>query len=427
MDWNEAIALVHGTDWKHAKIGLERMKTLLSLLGEPQKDMRYIHIAGTNGKGSASILSQSILSRAGYRTGRYISPHIDAFNERMSIDGEMISDAELREEAARVKAAISRMQEEPTDFEIITAMALDWFQRKQCDIVVLEVGMGGRLDATNVIEAPLCSVIMHIGLDHTEILGDTVTKIAKEKAGIIKKHCPVVVYHQDTEVLEVLKDAARECDSEMVVTSPENCRIEQEGLQEQIFSYRDRKHLKLQMLGSYQVENACAVLDLMDILKKKGFGIPETAIMEGLQDAIWPGRYERLHEEPTVILDGAHNPNGVEALVKALQKSFPGQTFLFVMGVMKDKDIPEMIEKTAPFAKEYIAEIPVRHYERTMQAERLREIMKAHFHGPVFSTDSVEEGLALAMEHALPQDVVVCFGSLYQVATIRKRFSKNRK
>ena len=187
MDWNEAIALFHGADWKHAKIGLERMKDLMKVLGDPQKNLKFIHIAGTNGKGSACSMTASVVTAAGYRTGLYVSPHLDAFNERISIDGIYISDEDLRRIAAKINNAVSSLREEPTDFELITALALCWFSEQNCDFVVLEVGMGGRLDATNVIDAPIVSAIMSIGLYHTEILGDTEELIAKEKAGIIKK------------------------------------------------------------------------------------------------------------------------------------------------------------------------------------------------------------------------------------------------
>ena len=422
MDWNEAIALVHGSDWKHAKIGLTRMKDLLKLLGNPQKDMKYIHIAGTNGKGSASIMSQSILTKAGYRTGRYISPHIDTFNERMSIDGELISDEELREEAKRIKEAIRQMNEEPTDFEIITAMAFDWFHRKHCDLVVLEVGMGGRLDATNVITSPLCSVIMHIGLDHTEFLGNTVQEIAREKAGIIKAHCPVIVYDQAEDVLDVIRKYAYNIQADMHVTAPDLCEMETASLHEQIFSYRSHLHIRLNMPGRYQIRNACVVLDLMDLLRTHGFPVSETAIREGLQDVRWPGRYELMQDDPAVILDGAHNPNGVEALVDSLQASFPKRKIIFVVGVMRDKDIHDMILKTAPYAKEFIAEVPISGYDRTLQIDALMKEIRSCFSGPVTPADSVNEGLTVALAHAERSDVIVCFGSLYQVAAVRKRF-----
>lgn len=474
MDWNEAIALLHGANWKHTKIGLERMRDFMHALGDPQEKLHYVHIAGTNGKGSACVMTQSILTTAGFRTGLYISPHLDQFNERISIDGQMISDADLRRLAARVRAAAETLGEEPTDFEMITAMAFCYFEEQHCDLVVLEVGMGGRLDATNVISHPEVCAIMHIGLDHTEFLGDTVEKVAAEKAGILKPGADCILYHQLPGVMDVVQkrfadvnpDAAAHADSAMaaagstfstdtvdsfctsgaaadrstgkgigltdgdgrntarlVTTDPAAFTARARSIDGQVFDYRKRRNLRIQLLGNYQMENAMAVLDIINCLQRRGFGISEDAIRAGLARASWPGRFELLSRAPLLIVDGAHNPNGVEALVDTIRAYFPDQKINFVMGVMKDKDYHTMLRLIAPYAARFITELPDAH--RALRPEELKSEIREYFDGPVETADSVTAAVERAMEIAEGSAAItICFGSLYQVADIRHFFRK---
>lgn len=427
MDWNEAIALLHGANWKHTKIGLERMRDFMHALGDPQEKLRYVHIAGTNGKGSACVMTQSILTAAGFRTGLYISPHLDQFSERLSIDGQMISDADLRRLAARVRAAAKTLGEEPTDFEMITAMAFCWFEEQHCDLVVLEVGMGGRLDATNVISAPEVCAIMHIGLDHTEFLGDTVEKVAAEKAGILKPGADCVLYHQLPGVMDVVRkrfaDVNPDAAARLVTTEPAAFTARARTIDGQVFDYRNRPNLRIQLLGNYQMENAMAVLDIIDCLQRRGFGISEDAIRAGLARAVWPGRFELLSRTPLLIVDGAHNPNGVEALVDTIRAYFPDQKINFVMGVMKDKDYHTMLRLIAPYAARFITELPDAH--RALLPEELKSEIRAYFDGPVETADSVTAAVKRAMELAEGTEAItICFGSLYQVADIRRFFRK---
>ena len=426
MDWNEAIALLHGANWKHTKIGLERMRDFMHALGDPQEKLRYVHIAGTNGKGSACVMTQSILTAAGFRTGLYISPHLDQFNERLSIDGQMISDADLRRLAARVRAAAETLGEEPTDFEMITAMAFCWFEEQHCALVVLEVGMGGRLDATNVISHPEVCAIMHIGLDHTEFLGDTVEQVAAEKAGILKPGADCVLYHQLAGVMDVVQqrfaDVNPDAAARLIITDPTAFTARARTIDGQVFDYRACRHLRIQLLGNYQMENAMAVLDIIDCLIRRGWGITENAIRAGLAQATWPGRFEVLSREPLLIVDGAHNPNGVEALVDTIRAYFPDQKINFVMGVMKDKDYHTMLRLIAPYAARFITELPDAH--RALRPEQLKSEIRAYFDGPVETADSVTAAVERAMEIAEGTDAItICFGSLYQVAEIR-RFSR---
>ena len=450
MDWNEAIALLHGANWKHTKIGLERMRDFMHALGDPQEKLRYVHIAGTNGKGSACDMTQSILTAAGFRTGLYISPHLDQFNERLSIDGQLISDADLRRLAARVRAAAETLGEEPTDFEMITAMAFCWFEEQHCDLVVLEVGMGGRLDATNVISSPEVCAIMHIGLDHTEFLGDTVEKVAAEKAGILKPGADCVLYHQLPGVMEVVQkrfaDVNPDAAARLVTTDPAAFTARARSIDGQVFDYRNRPNLRIQLLGNYQMKNAMAVLDIIDCLQRRGFGISEDAIQSGasavqapegepkpgisedairtgLARAVWPGRFELLSRAPLLIVDGAHNPNGVEALVDTIRAYFPDQKINFVMGVMKDKDYHTMLRLIAPYAARFITELPDAH--RALRPEELKSEIREYFDGPVETADSVTAAVKRAMELAEGTEAItICFGSLYQVADIRRFFRK---
>lgn len=457
MDWNEAIALLHGANWKHTKIGLERMRDFMHALGDPQEKLRYVHIAGTNGKGSACVMTQSILTAAGFRTGLYISPHLDQFNERLSIDGQMISDADLRRLAGRVRAAAETLGEEPTDFEMITAMAFCWFEEQHCALVVLEVGMGGRLDATNVISSPEVCAIMHIGLDHTEFLGDTVEKVAAEKAGILKPGADCVLYHQLPSVMDVVQqrfaDVNPDAAARLVITDPTAFTARARTIDGQVFDYRNRPNLRIQLLGNYQMENAMAVLDIIDCLQRRGWGISENAIRAGLAQATWPGRFEVLSREPLLIVDGAHNPNGVEALVDTIRAYFPDQKINFVMGVMKDKDYHTMLRLIAPYAARFITELPDAH--RALRPEQLKSEIRAYFDGPVETADSVTAAVERAMEiagdsrvtcctgdgtmrseiaiaddrideiHMNRQPITICFGSLYQVAEIRNYFIRS--
>ena len=503
MDWNEAIALLHGANWKHTKIGLERMRDFMHALGDPQEKLRYVHIAGTNGKGSACVMTQSILTAAGFRTGLYISPHLDQFNERLSIDGQMISDADLRRLAGRVRAAAETLGEEPTDFEMITAMAFCWFEEQHCELVVLEVGMGGRLDATNVISSPEVCAIMHIGLDHTEFLGDTVEQVAAEKAGILKPGADCVLYHQLPGVMDVVQQRFAEVNSDaadttdaaasplnadtadsrcvsgaagttdssfdiahsnhagastksaaarLVITDPTAFTARVRTIDGQVFDYRNRPNLRIHLLGNYQMENAMAVLDIIDCLQRRGWGISEDAIRAGLAQATWPGRFEVLSREPLLIVDGAHNPNGVEALVDTIRAYFPDQKINFVMGVMKDKDYHTMLRLIAPYAARFITELPDAH--RALRPEQLKSEIRAYFDGPVETADSVTAAVQRAMEiagdsrgtcctgddtvrseiaiaddsidelHMNRQPITICFGSLYQLADIRRYFRK---
>lgn len=429
MTYEEAMGLIHGADWKHAKIGLKRMRDLLNILGNPDRKCKYIHIAGTNGKGSAAAMTANILKEAGYKTGLYISPNIGDFNERIQINGNNIPDNQLKAIAAKVKSAILHMDEEPVDFEIITAMAFLYFAEEKCDIVVLEVGLGGRLDATNVIDPPLVSAIMNIGLEHTEILGDTIEKIAGEKAGIIKKDSDVVIYHQSSEAESVFKEKFHEVNREektnptLVTTEPERAELLSRNLTEQKFIYPlfYEDVMTLSLAGNYQIQNALVVLSIIKLLREKhGYNISNEAVKSGLLSTRWPGRFEVIHQNPTVIVDGAHNPNGVGALIKSIDTYFPNTKLIFVVGVMADKDYKSMIKLTNGYAKIYITELPQK-YDRALDPKLFAKEIQIETDVPVIPTENINDAMKKAFELSKENNdmPIICFGSLYQVAAIK--------
>ncbi len=440
MTWEETFETL-SADWRAAGPDPLRMRQLLERIGHPEEKLHFIHIAGTNGKGSASAMLASILTRSGYRTGRYISPHLSSINERWSIDGEDISDEDLTKLLEELRPAIVSMKDTPTKFEILTALGFLFFCQKNCRVVVLEVGLGGRLDATNVIPVPDCALIMNIGLEHTEILGDTLREIAFEKGGIIKPGGDVVLYRQKKEVEAVIEDLCLEKGARLRVTSPECCtepEITTDGRQS--FDYRGRRGLRLSLLGKYQERNACAVLDAVDVLLEKGYHITEAAVREGLENTRWPGRFEVLGTDPLFIVDGAHNPNGVEALMESVETYLASCDVIFLMGVMADKDYDEMIRLAAPHAAHFIAEVPGGERDRALEEKTLAERIRSHYAGTVETADTVGKGVALALgaaerlseEQGSEQSAacgffqrkdkrkaaVVCFGSLYQVSEI---------
>ena len=417
---NHAAQLLQAAEWKGSRLGLERIAELLDRLGRPQDGLRFIHVAGTNGKGSVCAMLDSVLREAGCRTGVFTSPHLRRFNERISAGGREITDGELAELAEQLRPHVEQMADKPTEFELSTAMALLFFQKKHCDPVILEVGLGGRLDATNVIPAPAAAVITSIGLDHTEVLGDTIEKIAAEKAGIIKPGTSVVLCGQDPAVEEVVREKCRSCGAAFRVT--ETARLLSADLSGQTVSYRGRENLRLGLLGTYQGKNAAVVLDTLDVLRERGLSLPEEAVRRGLERAVWPGRFELLRRQPPVFVDGAHNPDGAEELSACLTRYLPGQKVVFVMGVMADKDYPRMIRQLLPFAAEWIAVTPEN--GRALPSARLCAAVKDAFPGPVFDAGDVREGLSLALEQSGADGAVCAFGSLYMAGDVRAYFGR---
>lgn len=416
---DEVCEFFSAESWQGSRLGLERMEELMELLGNPERGLRFIHVAGSNGKGSAAAMLASILAQAGYKTGLYTSPHLMRVNERLKINGTEITDAELIEAAEQIRPTVEKLADPPTEFERITALAFCWFARQHCDVVVLEVGLGGRLDATNVIPAPDAAVIMNIALEHTAVLGNTLEKIAAEKAGIIKPGTPTVLYRQTAPVQRVVEEVCREKGAPLRITRPELGQGLSGDLEGQLLDYRSRRELRVGLPGAYQRENTYAVLDTVDLLtEQKGYTISEEAIRQGLALARWPGRLEVLHHEPLVLVDGAHNPDGVEALTASLQEYFPDRKLTFVMGVMADKDYEEMLRLTAPLADQFITVTP--ECERALSSGDLADRIRKRFHVPARDEKDVPSGLDRALRLCGRQDVICVFGSLYQAGMVRE-------
>jgi len=420
MDLNQALEFIQSVCWLGTKPGLERISDLLHRLGDPQKELKFIHITGTNGKGSVAAMLTATLNAAGYNVGRFTSPHLRFYNERINVAEQDIPDADLCALAEEMKPAVEGMVEKPTEFELWTAMAMCYFKKRACDVVVLEVGLGGRLDSTNVIPAPEVAVITNLALEHTEYLGDTIEKIAFEKAGIIKPGCDVVLYGQSEEAQAVVRAKCVECGCELTVTDDGQQELHESSLEGQVFSYRARKGLRLRLIGTYQYKNAAVALDAIDVLKKRGFAISEQAVIEGFDKVVWPGRFEVLRRDPLVIVDGAHNPNGVEELAKCLNTYLPGKKVTFLMGVLADKDYVSMLNSILPMARRFVAVKP--ESERALPSADLKNEIETRLHIPAIDGGSVKEGIAKALAQADKDDIIVIFGSLYQVGEVHEAF-----
>ncbi|MBR5286143.1 MAG: bifunctional folylpolyglutamate synthase/dihydrofolate synthase, partial [Clostridia bacterium] len=310
MNYSEALEYIHSVEWLGSRPGLSRTEELLAKLGNPERGMKFVHVAGTNGKGSTCSMCESVLRAAGYKVGLYTSPYIVRFNERMCINGEPIADEELAELVETIKPIADGMADKPTEFEIITALAFLYYKKHACDIVVLEVGMGGRLDSTNVIESPVASVITGVAIDHVSVLGNTVGEIAKEKAGIIKRSRPVIYGGKDDTAFAVISEKAHECQSRLVRTSIGEIDIKSMSVEGTTFDYGELKDIKLSLCGSYQPENAITVIETVRVLNEEGFDISEAALREGLKNARWRARFELLDKDPIVVFDGSHNMQG---------------------------------------------------------------------------------------------------------------------
>lgn len=413
MTYKEALEYIHSINWTFCKPGLERITALCEKLGNPQKKTKFIHVAGTNGKGSVCAMLSSILTAAGYKTGLYTSPYIKTFNERMAICGAPISDDELVELTEYIRPIADAMEDKPTEFELITALAFEYFARHNCDLVVLECGLGGRLDSTNIIDNPVLSLITGVALDHTAILGDTIEKIATEKAGIIKLGCPVLFGNNshEHEALGVMRRVATQKNAPFAVTDESLLKNIRYSIDGTTFDFGEERDYVLHLLGVYQPCNAATVLCAVQSLRYSGYEISELAVREGLRTVYWPARFERLSEEPVVIYDGGHNPQGIAAAKASIQAYFKDQKLLLLTGLMRDKDYRHMVRELAPMASLVYTVTPDN--PRSLPAEELAAVYREE--GAVaeaFSTvkAAISAAVKVAREQKLPLFIL---GSLY--------------
>lgn len=419
MTYQEALNKINSLLRFGIKPGLERVAKLLSLLGNPQDSLKFVHVAGTNGKGSVCALLSSVLTAAGCKTGLYISPYVIDFRERMQMNGEMISEQELIELVEKTFPLAEQMAEDGeviTEFEFITALAMQWFAQRHCDIVVLEVGLGGRFDATNVIPVPLVSVIMSISLDHTAILGDTVEQIAFEKCGIIKQGGTTVCFpSQPRGALEVIKRIAAERENELIIPKMDEIQLLSTDLRGSVLRFKNST-LHLPFIGDHQIKNAATALTVIKVLRKKSYAISEQAIAQGFQNARFPARLEVLCDHPVILLDGAHNPGGAAALADAVRKYLPGENIVAVMGMLADKDVHTAISAFAGLFGHVITLTP--NNPRAMPAEALAEQWR-EFCPNVQACSNIDQAIENAVQLAGENGAVVICGSLYLAADVR--------
>lgn len=398
------------------KLGLEKTLFLLKKLGNPHLKYPSILIGGTNGKGSVAKTLSEILKAAGYKTGLYISPHLIDIKERISISGEKIEEEEFKEKIREIKKILSKIPYHmyPTFFEAITSIAFSFFADKKIDILVCEVGLGGRFDATNVLPSFL-EIITKIGIEHTKYLGKTYREIAREKAGIIKEKSIVVSSKQKFEAEEVIKNMAKKKEAEIYFYGKDfHSRRVEKGIEGQKFNFYGKekfKNVKIHLLGKYQIENISFAIQASIIMKEKGFKIKKENIYEGVKKVKWPGRFQILKEKPLIILDGAHNPDGIGSLMITVRDIFPQKKFSFLVAILKDKDYLKMIGKISKFSDEII--LPRLETERGIEPEKLLSLLKGNKKVKIFS--NVRE--AWDYIEKTEKDWIIC-GSLYLAGEI---------
>lgn len=424
MNYSETLQYIHSVSGHFCKPGLERITALCDALGHPERDLRFIHVGGTNGKGSFCAMTESVLRAAGYRTGLYTSPYIKEFNERMRVNGENISNDELIELTAQVRPIADAMEDKPTEFELITAIAFLYFKRHNCDVVVLEVGLGGRLDSTNLIQSPCLSVVTGIDFDHTDLLGDTLEAIATEKGGIIKQNRPVLYGGIDPAVRNTLDSIAKEKNAPFYTADRSRLTVKQLSVDGTVLNFGTLCDLKLPLLGAYQPLNAVTVLSAMGILNQtKQFVISEKAIRAGLASVRWPARFEKLNDrDPLIFFDGSHNPQGIASAVETVQTYFPSQKVAILTGVMRDKNYGVMIEHIGRIAQKVFTVTPAN--PRSLPSAEYA----AHFSNSgidAVSCETVAEGVQNAIDYARSEQIpLICLGSLYLYGELSLEINK---
>lgn len=414
MNYEEAREYLDQVSKGGSVLGLDNMRELLKRLGNPQDSLKFVHISGTNGKGSVLAYLSTVFKEAGYRTGRYISPTLFSYREKIQVNEKFIGREDLSRLTEKVKAAAEEMQNcaagDPTIFEIETALAFLYFVEQKCDIVILETGLGGALDATNVITTPVMEVIASISMDHMEFLGDTLGKIAYQKAGIIKPDTSVVSAMQQPEAMEVICNVCRERDCTFQAVDPEQIKDISYGYEGQSFSYKNWENIKISLMGSYQIKNAVLALEAINALRKLGYDLKDRAVYQGMKKAIWKGRFTLISKDPVILMDGAHNPAAAEELVRSLKLYYAGKKFYYIFGMFRDKDYAQVIRLTAPMA-EHIITVQTPGNPRALPAAELKEAV-AEVNPSVEAAESLHMAVNQVMERIDSDSVVVIFGSL---------------
>lgn len=414
MDRKEADRYLEICSQRGFVLGLDNMEKVLAALNRPDHQYKIIHVAGTNGKGSTCTMTQRILTENGYKTGLYTSPQLYHINDRIKIDNEEISDDDYLAVFKDIVDICEKEEIPITEFEMITAVALEYFARENCDFVVLEVGMGGRLDATNIVDRPLLTVITSIALDHTDYLGDTLSEIAHEKGGILKETAPVILYPQEKEVEEVIKKIAHE--KGVKVISPDFSQIEEIEIKEfsQSFHYKGMK-IETGLMGNYQIKNAAMVYEIIHYLKNMGYSIENKKVLKGFRETQMIARLQKLQENPVILLDGAHNEQGIQELKNALSSIYPGKSFVFIIGVLKDKEYEKEVQILSAVAKAFIA-IEPDYPERKLDSSDLKELLDK-YSDQVIDVKTVSRAIDYVNKEYKEEIIVIC-GSFYHVKDV---------
>lgn len=429
MTYKEAKSFLEGCNQYAGEFTLEPLKEMLRRLGDPQEQLTFVHIAGTNGKGSVLAYVSTVLKEAGYRVGRYISPTIFEYRERIQVNEAYISEADLTRLAERIQKTGRRMLAEgywhPTMFEAETALAFLYFAEQGCDLVVLECGRGGRTDATNAIKNTAVAVLASVSMDHMGFLGDTLPEIAENKAGIIKPGCTVVSAKQTPEAERVILECAAACGCPVVTADPEQAVNRERGLFSQKFDYKEWRQIETSLAGEYQFANAALALEVIGVLKGRGFSISEAAVRDGFRKVVWIGRFSVISREPYVIVDGAHNRDAAGKLAGTIEKYLAGKRLIYIMGVLADKEYDRVIEKTVSYASEIIT-VMTPDNERALSAEALAEAVALR-NPHVQAAKSIKDAVERAYELAEKEDVILAFGSLSYLGALIREVQERRQ
>ncbi len=414
MKYTEAVEYMESLSTYGIVPGLGNITNLCEKLGNPQDDLQFVHIAGTNGKGSVLAYVSTILKAAGYKVGRYVSPTIFEYRERIQINNRSITKKALGEYVQRMKTICEELVAEgkphPTPFEVETAMAFAYFKDQGCELVVMETGMGGRQDATNIIMNTLVAVLVSISMDHMQFLGKSLSAIATEKAGIIKKDCHVVTALQEPEAQLVIEKQAADFSVPVTVAKAEDAKKIRYGLEKQKFDYGQWKNLEITLAGKHQIANVVLALEVVQALQQKGYAISEKALRTGLKETSWSGRFTVLSKKPYFVVDGAHNEDAAKKLADSIEFYFTNKRIIYIMGILRDKEYEKIIGLTHGYADQILT-VATPNQARTMSAYELAtEVAKVHRN--VTAVDSLEEAVEMAYLLAGKEDVIIAFGSL---------------
>lgn len=430
MNYNEAMDYIKGTAKFGSNLGLQRTERILNILGNPHLKLKAVHIGGTNGKGSTTAMITQSLMEAGYRVGMYTSPYLEEFEERIQIQGENIPKDKLASVVSKVSEAVCRVINEgydhPTEFEIITCAMFLYFYEEGVDIAIIEVGLGGRLDSTNVI-SPILSIITSISMDHMQVLGDTIAKIAYEKAGIIKNHVPLILYPQSEEALRVIEDtvSSKECS---LIKVEENCSVHFCGVEEseyqriKIDSRSDKYNIKLHLLGSHQLLNCATAVTAMETLNTLGFKVTREHIIAAMEKVVWKGRLEVMKKKPLVVIDGAHNIDGIKKLKESVGTYFHYKNMVLILGILADKEVHSMVKELVPLADKVITVTP--HSDRAQLSKELEKVVSEHT-SQCESIENYEEAYNRALSLAGDDTLILISGSLYMIGDMRKIITRS--